>query len=257
MKVTFCLFFLACIFAAFFIPPVSSETDESHQLWQTAYNYREENKCSEALDFSNKAIAADSSWAPPFNVKGASLSCLGKYDEAIAAYDKAISLNPGWEKPWSNKGYVYLKQGKCNEALDAFTKALALMPDFETAKQGRVQATNCQNNISTASQPASAINSETASPKTSATTPATISATTPAITSPTTTWTTSRTTFPTTSITGIPATTQALPPRTLSQNAQQAPPAGDDGTTKAPIGPEIIIFGIGIGLFLSARRKTE
>jgi tetratricopeptide (TPR) repeat protein len=249
MKVTFCLFFLVSIFVAFIIPPVMAETDESHQLWQTAYNYREENKCSEALDYSNRAIAADPSWAPPFNVKGASLSCLGKYDEAIAAYDKAISLNTGWEKPWSNKGYVYLKQGKCSEALDAFTKALALMPDFEAAKQGRIQATNCQNNISTASPSTSAMNSGAASPKTSATTPA--------ITSQTTTRTTSQTTFPTTSTTSIPATTQALPPRTLSQNAQQVPPAGDNGTTKAPIGPEIILFGTGIGLFLSARKKAR
>jgi hypothetical protein len=123
------------------------------------------------------------------------------------------------------------------------------MPDFEAAKQGRIQATNCLNNISTTSQPASAMNSETTSPKTSATTPA--------ITSPTTTHTTSRTTFPTTSITSIPATTQALPPRTVSQNVQQAQPAGDDGTTPAPIGLEFIIFGIGIGLFLFAQRKTK
>jgi tetratricopeptide (TPR) repeat protein len=249
MKSTFCLFFLACVFIALLIPPVLAETDESHQLWQTAYNYREENKCSEALDYSNRAIAADPSWAPPFNVKGASLSCLGKYDESIAAYDKAISLSPDWEKPWSNKGYVYLRQSRCNEALDAFNKALALMPDFEAAKQGRIQATNCQNNISAASQTAPARNSETASPKTSATTPA--------MTSPATTQTTSQTTVPTTITTRIPVTTGALPPRTLSQNARQAPPAGDDGTTKAPIGMAIIISGIGIGLFLSAQKKTK
>jgi len=123
------------------IPTTNAERKQSYEKWQTAFNSLEQGKCSMALDYANQAINLYDSWAPPWNVKGGALKCLGRYQEAIDAYDKAISLDPTWDTPKKNKENALFhlqSEGEVNSTKTTMPVTTTVAPADQITSQSTV-----------------------------------------------------------------------------------------------------------------------
>jgi hypothetical protein len=96
------LLLLGCIIACLLVFSVGATTPEVRAQWKIAQNFYVENKCPSALVASEKAIAMDPLFAPPWNVKGCALHCLGRNQEALADFEKAFELDPTFDMAKKN-----------------------------------------------------------------------------------------------------------------------------------------------------------
>ena len=53
-----------------------------------------------------------------WNIRGADLANLQKYDEAIESYDKALELDPKYARVWNNRGLTLASQQKYDKAIE-------------------------------------------------------------------------------------------------------------------------------------------
>ena len=85
------LLLLGCIIACLLVFSACATTPEVTAQWKIAQRFYAENKCPSALVASEKAIAIDPLFAPPWNVRGCALHCLGRNQEALADFEKVCS----------------------------------------------------------------------------------------------------------------------------------------------------------------------
>ena len=62
--------------------------------------------------------------------KGASLGCLGRYEEAIRCCDKALDIDPQYTRAWNNKSNSLKSLGRYEEAIRCCDKALEIDPQY-------------------------------------------------------------------------------------------------------------------------------
>lgn len=90
-----------------------------------------------ALQWLDRAVAADPQLASLHNNRGNVLLALEREDEAVASYDRALAL--GLEDPFAlnNRGTALQARHRFDAALRSFDRALALRPDFADALLNR------------------------------------------------------------------------------------------------------------------------
>jgi len=99
-------------------------------LWQMQ-------KYQDGLDAANRAVAANSSYAYAWNIRGLLNKQLGSKNEALADFDKAARADPKWGRPLANKAEVLLALGRADEAATAYQQAQALDPAIKAPQSSR------------------------------------------------------------------------------------------------------------------------
>lgn len=89
--------------------------------------YRQ-NRPAEALAELDRVIADEPDNAGFGNLKAASLSRLGDFDDAIAMYRAVLERAPGQPKVWMSFGHVLKTVGQLDEGIAAYRRSLDLMP---------------------------------------------------------------------------------------------------------------------------------
>ena len=124
-----------------------SEVDKVNHFFKKAFNFSEEKKYAEAVEYYDKVInLAPNHYIAWFN-KATDLARLNKYEEAIACYNVAIKLHPTDSSYWTNKGLVLLLQREYAEAVACFDVSLRLDPLDKTAKKYRASTKEKQGEI--------------------------------------------------------------------------------------------------------------
>ncbi|MBF0619204.1 MAG: tetratricopeptide repeat protein [Candidatus Omnitrophica bacterium] len=101
------------------------------QLYQIGMLAAKEGHYPEALDFFNKAIAADPRYAPAYNGLGLIYESDGMRDPQKAArhFRMAVEFDPKYVEAWTNLGKLYYADGSFLPAEKAFVKSLEILPD--------------------------------------------------------------------------------------------------------------------------------
>lgn len=112
---------------------VGSFTEEinSNPANAMAYNLRgfslsELGKGDEAMSDFMKAIELDPTLVAAYNNRGMQYVMDEQYAEALADFNKTLELNPEFAAAYSNRGYVYNETGRFDLAAQDFTKAIEL-----------------------------------------------------------------------------------------------------------------------------------
>lgn len=84
----------------------------------------------ESLEASEEAIRLDPVSAPAHNLRGVSLSALGRTREALAEYDEAIGLSPEFVVAHANRSRALQILGRFEESLAACDYAIRLDPEY-------------------------------------------------------------------------------------------------------------------------------
>ncbi|MFN8349333.1 MAG: tetratricopeptide repeat protein [Spirosomataceae bacterium] len=87
----------------------------------------------EALQNYQRAMVADSTFAPAYNDAGRWLYLKKSYKEAQRIFEKGLQFAPNWGVLYLNYGMVLTLQNKWSEAEAAYKKAIELKPDEATA----------------------------------------------------------------------------------------------------------------------------
>ena len=90
-----------------------------------------------AIEFFDRAIAADPEMGSLHNNRGHALLALHRLDEATASYDRAIELQREDASALNNRGTALQDQLRFDEALDSFARAIAVEPGFAAAHRNR------------------------------------------------------------------------------------------------------------------------
>ncbi len=87
----------------------------------------------EAVDCYNQAIQINPDYADAYGNRGNALKELGQLDEAIKSYNKVIQLNPNYAEAYGNRGNALNELGQSDEAIKNYKKAIQLKPDYADA----------------------------------------------------------------------------------------------------------------------------
>ena len=124
-----------------------SEVGKVNHFFKKAFNFSEEKKYAEAVEYYDKVINLAPNHYIAWYIKATDLARLNKYEEAIACYNVAIKLHPTDSSYWTNKGLVLLLQREYAEAVACFDVSLRLDPLNKTAKKYRTSAKEKQGEI--------------------------------------------------------------------------------------------------------------
>lgn len=94
----------------------------------------------ESLEASEVAIRLDPGFAPAHNLRGVSLSALGRTREALAEYDEAIRLRPEFVVAHANRARPLQILGRLKESLAACDGAIRLDPEYAWGHANRGDA---------------------------------------------------------------------------------------------------------------------
>ncbi|TAK56990.1 MAG: tetratricopeptide repeat protein [Bacteroidetes bacterium] len=103
---------------------------EAEDLFEAGKVYYESSQYLEAIEYYDKAIELDPTFAYPLNGKGNVFYYLHRYEEAIECYDKAIELDPTFAYPLNGKGNVFSDLHGYEEAIECYDNAIELDPTF-------------------------------------------------------------------------------------------------------------------------------
>jgi len=95
-----------------------------------------------ALDYCDSAIKLAPTDAEAWNLRGASLRNLDRYEEAITSYAKAIEIKPNFAEVLNNQGLAFYKLGKYEAALYSYDRAIEVEPRYVAAWSNRGNALN-------------------------------------------------------------------------------------------------------------------
>lgn len=87
------------------------------------------NRLDEALKLSQQLEWQFPNDPLPLNVKGYTLSRMGRSAEAIATYEQAIQLQPDYANSWYNKACHHAENEEVAEAISNLQRALELNSD--------------------------------------------------------------------------------------------------------------------------------
>ena len=83
-------------------------------------------RCEEAIQACDRALAIDQICAVAWNHKGVALHKLKRYEEAIQAYDEALAIDKDHGDVWTNKGLTLYVLNRYEEANQAYGWALTI-----------------------------------------------------------------------------------------------------------------------------------
>ena len=89
---------------------------------------------AEAVAAANRALAADPSFAPAYNIIGYTEMAAGNTAAAERAFREQIRLAPDEANPYDSYGEFLMNQGRLDEAEDQYEMALAKNTSFENAR---------------------------------------------------------------------------------------------------------------------------
>ncbi|MGC4083531.1 MAG: fused MFS/spermidine synthase [Vicinamibacterales bacterium] len=93
-----------------------------------------------ALTATQKAIAADSSYAAAYDMAGAAHTRLGQADLAARAFETSLRFDPHDSTAYTNLGLLALAAGNKDAARNFIAEALWLRPDDPAARDGLARA---------------------------------------------------------------------------------------------------------------------
>jgi tetratricopeptide (TPR) repeat protein len=99
-----------------------------------------EGRADEAVRLANQAIAADSRYAPVYDLIGAAYTKLDQLPDARAAFEKSLTFDAHDSSAYVNLGLVELAAGNRAAAVNYFAEALWLEPDSRVAREGLARA---------------------------------------------------------------------------------------------------------------------
>lgn len=95
-----------------------------------------------ALQALDKALAAEPSYAPAYNILGLIRAELREDPRAEEAFRRAIALQPQYSEAYNNYGLFLCQRGRVDEALPRFESALG-NPLYSTPERALVNAGTC------------------------------------------------------------------------------------------------------------------
>ena len=122
------------------VSPRSNEIAEANLNLGIAYLKRGDYE--KALEKLNKALSADSGYAPTYNALGLLYQKIGKPDQAEQYYKHAISISPNDSLTLNNYGQFLCQNNRYDEAQETFLKA-ANNPLYETPEISIANAGTC------------------------------------------------------------------------------------------------------------------
>ena len=120
----------------------SAETQRARALTNLAAAYYERAQYKIALDELRKAVAADSSYGPAYNVYGLIYTDLTEDKLAEENFLRAIDLNPEDSEARNNYGWFLCTRGRHDAGLEQFRLALS-NPLYARPEQAMVNAGLC------------------------------------------------------------------------------------------------------------------
>jgi tetratricopeptide (TPR) repeat protein len=108
---------------------LKSRPKEAVDLSNKGIELMQQGRLKEAIDYFDKTLAIDPSFAEILSMKGMVLQTMGRLDEALECYTNAIDINPEILDAYNNMGIILKNQGKYKEAIECYDKALKVCPD--------------------------------------------------------------------------------------------------------------------------------
>jgi tetratricopeptide (TPR) repeat protein len=90
-----------------------------------------------ALEYFDRAIAADPGSEPAWRLKGSVLEQLGYHAKALECFARALEINPKGAEIWYAIGSAMYSVGRYEDEVQAYDKALQFDPNMEKAWAGR------------------------------------------------------------------------------------------------------------------------
>lgn len=110
---------------------------------ELASGYFEQGKNTVALDEVKQSLAADSGYAPAYNLRGLIYLRLNEPRLAEASFQQALKLAPRDGDTWHNLGWMYCQDGRYADAVRAFGNALQ-SPNYGAAAKTWMSQGICQ-----------------------------------------------------------------------------------------------------------------
>jgi Flp pilus assembly protein TadD len=93
-------------------------------------------RVDEAVGLAERAIAADKTYAPVYDLVGAAYTKLDRPADAKKAFETSLGFDAHDSTAYTNLGLLELASGNRQTAADYFAEALGLAPNSEVAREG-------------------------------------------------------------------------------------------------------------------------
>ena len=97
-------------------------------------------RVDEAVGLAERAMAADKTYAPVYDLVGAAYTKLDRPVDARKAFETSLSFDAHDSTAYTNLGLLELAAGNRQTAADYFAEALGLAPNSEVARKGLARA---------------------------------------------------------------------------------------------------------------------
>jgi tetratricopeptide (TPR) repeat protein len=102
---------------------------------------------SEAIEYYERAIKAQSDSYIAWVNRGRALRRLGNYEDALSSYDMGIDIKADYYIAWFGRGNALRNLQRYDEAIYSYEKALELQPDFDLAWYNKARCHALQGEI--------------------------------------------------------------------------------------------------------------
>ena len=106
--------------------PPQGKLDKLVKLYHSGKMIRVIHTCKELLKTYKKSLIL-------FNILGAALQSIGRFDEAIDSYNQAIQIYPNNSDTHYNLGFTFQNLSEFDNAVNSYNKAIQLKPDYVDA----------------------------------------------------------------------------------------------------------------------------
>jgi tetratricopeptide (TPR) repeat protein len=103
---------------------------EKRAYIRLAMDARDEDHHQEAIDYLQKALVLDPTFAPALNMLGYEHLYARNYDEALECLERYAAASPGDANPFDSMGEVYFDMGELEQSVDKYREAVEVKPDF-------------------------------------------------------------------------------------------------------------------------------
>jgi tetratricopeptide (TPR) repeat protein len=104
----------------------TSREPNADELIQDAVESLKRGEYNNTIEYSDKAIKINPSFALAYNIKGQALFNLKNYQEALSCYEKALELRPKYIEAINYKGLVLAEMGEYSKAIECFSQSIDL-----------------------------------------------------------------------------------------------------------------------------------
>ncbi|MDX2045613.1 MAG: tetratricopeptide repeat protein [Chitinophagaceae bacterium] len=111
-------------------------------LTRTALDYYTKGNYSEAINYCNKALGLNSSYAWAYTIRGLSYYSTNQARQAVADYTNAIAYSTNYKDAYYYRGNAYYVLGEYVNAITDYTKTIEIDPAYKWAYHSRGLAYN-------------------------------------------------------------------------------------------------------------------